>query len=263
MTTSSALAPPARSCVLELRQVTARHPGRDALALNGVSFRADGRKIGLVGPNGSGKSTLLHVCMGLLPVLTGEALLDGVVVTGEGWRTLRRRVGFVFQQAEDQLFSPTVLEDVAFGPLNLGLPPAEARRVALETLRRLGLEGFEDRPCHRLSGGEKRLAALAGVLAMGPELLLLDEPTNDLDPVMRRRLVGILNDLPTGMVVVSHDWDFLSRTVEACFAMHDGRMEPVDMAVLHSHRHEHEGDDPSLPHRHPTRSSPCPGPDQG
>ncbi|GAB7082270.1 hypothetical protein JCM14635_39450 [Megalodesulfovibrio paquesii] len=171
---------------------------------------------------------------------------------------MRREVGFVFQQADDQLFSPTVLEDLAFGPLNLGMPPREAESVARSTLKSLGLQGYEDRVCHRLSGGEKRLVALGTVLAMSPKVLLLDEPTNDLDPAMRRRIMHILKELPQGMLIVSHDWDFLSRTVDACLAMEDGRLRPVPMDVLHSHRHGGPGEqedeaDPQRPHLHPVR----------
>ena len=124
---------------------------------------------------------------------------------------VRRRAGLLFQNSDDQLFCPTVLEDVSFGPLNLGTRPAEAREIARDTLDRLGLGGFGDRVTHTLSGGQKRLVALATILAMRPEVLLLDEPTNALDRATEERLIGILQTLPQAMAIVSHDERFLSR----------------------------------------------------
>ncbi|THB63702.1 MAG: ABC transporter ATP-binding protein, partial [Desulfovibrio sp.] len=152
--------------------------------------------------------------------------------------------------AEDQLFSPTVLEDVAFGPLNLGLKPAQAKDRALETLEQLGLEGFADRITHRLSGGEKRLVALATILAMQPKALLLDEPTNDLDPPTRQRLIATLNELDLGYVIISHDWDFLAQTTEQSLTLDKdtGRLVK-STAVPHTHVHVHEAGD--APHEHP------------
>ena len=145
----------------------------------------------------------------------------------------------MLQHAEDQLFFPTVLEDVAFGPLNLGLSAAEAREQARATLQRLGLSGFEQRLTHRLSGGEKKLVALATVLAMEPEALLLDEPTNDLDQDARQRLIDILCDLPTARMVISHDWDFLSRVCGEYWTIREGHLLACAPDVRHSHEHVH------------------------
>ncbi|MCA1945096.1 MAG: energy-coupling factor ABC transporter ATP-binding protein [Desulfovibrio sp.] len=247
--------------LLALDHASYHYAGRDLTVLDDCSIALGSGKVGLIGPNGSGKTTLLQCLMGILRPHKGVLRFKGeVVASKESLRIMRRHVGFVFQQADDQLFSPTVLEDVAFGPLNLGLTPQEAQAAARNTLASLGLDGYEDRVCHRLSGGEKRLVALATVLAMTPELLLLDEPTNDLDPAMRKRIIHIVNELPLAMLIVSHDWDFLSRTVFSCLAMEDGRLRPVPMAVLHSHRHGEAGavgdgdGDPHRPHLHGGRS---------
>lgn len=218
--------------------------------LNGADFSLGEERLGLIGANGSGKTTLLHILMGLLRPTSGHVELDSQVVSTEKeFKELRNQVGFVFQNPDDQLFMPTVLEDVAFGPLNQGLPPEEARECAMETLRSLGLAGLEKRITHRLSGGEKRLVSLATVLAMRPRALLLDEPSNDLDPATRDRLVELLNALPQAMCIISHDWDFLDRTVSRLLVMKKGRLESRDAAVLHAHVHAHPGGEAD--HAHP------------
>ena len=162
------------------------------------------RKIGLYGPNGSGKTTFFRLIMGLAAPQEGRILFHGrPLETEKDFRELRCKVGLVLQHAEDQLFCPTVLEDVAFGPLNLGCTQDEARDRAASTLERLGLAGFENRLTHRLSGGEKKLVSLATVLVMEPEALLLDEPTNGLDPEARQRIIGVLKTLPTARIIIS------------------------------------------------------------
>jgi cobalt/nickel transport system ATP-binding protein len=161
---------------------------------------------------------------------------------------MRREIGLVLQNAEDQLFNPTVLDDVAFGPLNLGLSPADARNRAVETLKQLGLHGFENRLTHRLSGGEKRLVSLATILSMRPKVLLLDEPTNGLDPAGRNRLVEILTDLPTDRIIISHDWDFLAQTTSAYLTIDNGRLLTHMPHLPHEHIHAHPLGD--TPHHH-------------
>ncbi|MGE4506909.1 MAG: energy-coupling factor ABC transporter ATP-binding protein, partial [Desulfovibrionaceae bacterium] len=148
----------------------------------------------------------------------------------------------LFQSADDQLFCPTVLEDVAFGPLNQGLSKEEARERALETLESLGLKGYEERPPYRLSGGEKKLVSLATVLSMRPEALLLDEPTNGLDQSTRSHIIDVLNGLNVAILAVSHEPDFLSKTTETILVLRDGRIQPGE-AVVHTHAHAHEGGD--------------------
>lgn len=175
---------------------------------------AEGERLGLVGPNGSGKTTLLHLIVGLLRPAAGTLWAFGRPRNHEvDFREVRARAGLVFQNPDDQLFCPTVLEDVAFGPLNLGRSPEEARRTASATLDMVGLPGMEERITYRLSGGEKRLVALATVLAMTPDVLLLDEPTNGLDDSSTVRITRVLAGLPQAMIVVSHQRDFLAGLV--------------------------------------------------
>lgn len=174
--------------------------------------------IGLVGPNGAGKTSLLLALTGILHCNAGQLNIFGVNPFDQKQRhELPRLLGLVMQQSDDQLFNPTVLDDVAFGPLNLGLTKAEVRQRSLAALSKVKLAGMEDRVPHRLSGGEKRRVALAGILAMEPRFLLLDEPTQDLDPRGRRGLMAILKELPQGKLIASHDLDFIldtcSRTI--------------------------------------------------
>ena len=239
--------PSATPPLVELRGVSFTYPGGRTV-LDRADFAFGDRRIGLIGANGSGKTTLLHLIMGLLRPDAGEVRFRGAPLTREkDFVPLRRAVGFVFQNADDQLFCPTVLEDVAFGPLNLGRSPAEAAEAASRTLARLGLNGFEERITHRLSGGEKRLVSLATVLAMEPEALLLDEPTNDLDPGTRHRLIHILRELPQPFLVISHDWDFLDQVTDAVYCLDSGRLA-AQPPRLHEHRHAHPAGD--LPHHH-------------
>lgn len=178
-------------------------------ALKGVDFQlAPGERIALVGPNGSGKTTLLHHLNGLASPTRGEVRVDGTVVSDRTAAEVRSRVGLLFQDADDQLFMPTLAEDVAFGPMNRGDDPKVARDRAVEMLEGLGLEGDIDRPPHVLSGGQKRLAALAGLLVLKPLILALDEPTSGLDPRARRILMRHLNTLDQALIVASHDLEF-------------------------------------------------------
>lgn len=206
-------------------------------------------RIGLIGHTGSGKTTLLSILMGLLRPDAGQVIFEGrAVQTEKGFRPVRRAVGFLFQNADDQLFWPTVLEDVAFGPLNLGMAGDEARAAAERALARVGLAGFGERLTHKLSGGEKRLAALAGVLAMEPKALVLDEPTTGLDPDARERLAKLLLEIDLPRLVVSHDWDFLDRTTTSVVKLAGGCLEPAEREVLHRHVHAHPAGD--VDHKH-------------
>ncbi|MDP2698001.1 energy-coupling factor ABC transporter ATP-binding protein [Thalassospira sp.] len=184
-----------------------------------------GEKIALSGPNGAGKTTLIHAMMGLIRITSGEIDIFGKPCRNEDdFRAIRGRVGLLFQDSDDQLFCPTVLEDVAFGPLNLGHSPLDADQIARNILSKLGLEGFEDRITYQLSGGEKRLVALATVLAMEPEVLLLDEPTNGLDVHVEHRLTGILKNLPQAMVIISHDRNFLDQVATRTVKLSSGQI---------------------------------------
>jgi len=200
--------------------------------LDGVNFELkSGERIGLVGSNGSGKTTLLHLIVGLLRPTTGQIEAFGRPRREEkDFLEVRRRAGLLFQDSEDQLFCPTVAEDVAFGPLNLGKSHDEALAIVAETLQSLRLAGYEDRITYKLSVGEKRLVSLATVLAMRPDVLLLDEPTSGLDEDAEERITAILKGLSLSMIVVSHDHTFLNSVTESTAYLRDHRLEPCDLA---------------------------------
>ena len=184
-----------------------------------------GERVALVGPNGAGKTTLFHIMVGLLRPQAGTVEAFGRPRRVEkDFHEVRARAGLLFQDADDQLFCPTVAEDVAFGPLNLGKTPAEARAIVGRTLGALGLAGLENRITHKLSGGQRRLVSLAAVLAMEPDALLLDEASNALDEPTRERLIAILLGLPQAMMVISHDEDFLRRVTRRRVRLDGGRL---------------------------------------
>lgn len=197
--------------LLEVRGLNVSYGG--IKAVRGVDLEiAAGELVCLIGANGAGKTTLLHLMVGLVAPTAGRIVAFGRERRTEAdFHEVRARAGLLFQDADDQLFCPTVGEDVAFGPLNLGKTRAEARAIVAETLGAVGLAGFENRVTHKLSGGQKRLVSLAAVLAMRPEALLLDEPTNALDEGARGRLLDILAGLTQAMVVISHDPEVLDR----------------------------------------------------
>lgn len=235
--------------MIELRNISYTFAQAKSPVLDNLSFAIEDKRIGIIGPNGCGKTTLLHLMVGLLTPDKGELLFDGEIVsTKDDLRALRKEVGFLFQSSDDQLFSPTVIEDVAFGPLNLGFSPQEAKKIAMGTLEDLGLSGFEDRITHRLSGGEKKLVALATILAMRPKILLLDEPTNNLDPKTRSHLIEILQGLDLCQVIISHDWDFLSHTTSILYKIDHGHIHRCEEDHVHVHRHLHKAGD--HPHQH-------------
>jgi cobalt/nickel transport system ATP-binding protein len=194
--------------------------------LDGVDFTlAAGERVAIDGANGAGKTTLLHVMVGLATPQAGTVTAFGLERRREAdFHEVRARAGLLLQDADDQLFCPTVAEDVAFGPLNLGRSKAEARAIVHDTLGMLGLAGLEHRVTHTLSGGQKRLVSLAAVLAMAPEVLLLDEPTNALDEATRARLLDILAGLPQAMVIVSHDKGAVERLATRRVRLDHGRL---------------------------------------
>ena len=184
-----------------------------------------GERVALEGANGSGKTTLLHLMVGLLTPWSGSVRMFGRERNrGKDFDEVRKRAGLLFQDSDDQLFSPTVAEDIAFGPFNMGKRRDEVRSIVSRTLEVLGLEGFEERITYQLSGGEKRLVALGTVLAMEPELLLLDEPVLGLDQEHRERFVHILAGAPCSCVVVSHDREFLRRVTERRCTLIGGKL---------------------------------------
>jgi len=194
--------------------------------LDGVDLAvAAGERTALLGANGSGKTTLLHVIVGLLRPQAGRIEAFGSERKAEAdFREVRRRAGLVFQDPEDQLFCPTVVEDVAFGPIKLGLSRTDALAAAGETLASLGLAGYEERITYKLSGGEKRLVSLAAVLAMRPDVLLLDEPTANLDARARRRLIDALARRREAMLLATHDQDMVRELADRAALLTDGRI---------------------------------------
>jgi cobalt/nickel transport system ATP-binding protein len=203
----------------------AYEPQRPVLAGVDLSLES-GERLAIIGANGSGKTTLLHLMVGLLKPSAGQLWAFGRERRAErDFHEVRVRAGLLFQDPDDQLFCPTVLEDVAFGPLNLGKTPAAARAMAEATLESIGLAGFGSRITHRLSGGEKRLVTLATVLAMQPDVLLLDEPTAGLDDEAEARLLALLQARRETMVLVSHDRDFRKRLASRVVTLRGGRIE--------------------------------------
>lgn len=197
-------------------------------------------KIGLTGPNGSGKTTLFYIIMGLLKPLSGSIEIFGKPVKEEkDFIDVRKRIGLLFQDADDQLFSPTVLEDVAFGPLNLGKSKDEAIDIARKILEFLDLTGFEDRLTYKLSSGEKRLVSLAAVLAMEPEILLLDEPTTGLDEKTKTKIKKTLRELDLSYILISHEFVLLSETTDSIYTMDKGKIIFDEEVHLHEHVHAH------------------------
>ncbi len=193
-------------------------------ALRGVDLRVQaGEKVGLVGPNGSGKSTLLMCLNGLLAG-QGRIVVEGVELTAKTRKDLRGRVGLVFQSPDDQLFMPTLGDDLAFGPVNLGLDRDEVHRRVRAAAAQMGLEGLLDRAPHHLSMGQKRNAAIAGVLAMRPALLLMDEPSSNLDPRWRRRLIELLAGLEVTLLITSHDLALVGGVCGRVVLLDEGRV---------------------------------------
>lgn len=241
------------SALLALDAVSVARAGR--LVLDRVDLAiGPGERVALVGANGAGKTTLLRTLVGLEKAASGQVVAFGRPRrTEKDFREVRTRAAFLFQDPDDQLFCPTVLDDVAFGPLNLGQPRAEAFADARAVLQRLGLAHLAERVTHRLSGGEKRLVCLAALLVMKPDVLLLDEPTNALDEENYARMVEILSTLDAALLMVSHDRPFLQRMATRAVLLKDGRLAP---ATIHRHRvvqeevHIH-GLDPD--HRHNAR----------
>lgn len=193
-------------------------------ALHGVSLKlCGGDKVALVGPNGAGKSTLMLHLNGILGG-RGEVQIAGKRLTHENLPTIRAMVGLVFQNPDDQLFSPTVFEDVAFGPLHMGLPEADVRTRVDAALEAVRMTGYRDRLSHHLSVGEKKRIAIATVLSMNPSVLILDEPSAGLDPRARRTLINLLRELPITMLVSTHDMRLVQELFPRTIVMDEGRV---------------------------------------
>ncbi len=211
-----------------------------------LSFRiGDGESVGLIGANGAGKSTVMKLMLGLLAG-EGKILVDGSELNRANLSQIRRKLGFVLQNSDNQMFMPTVYEDMMFGPLNYMLSREEAERRVDAVLERLGLQALKHRHNHRISGGEKRMAAIATVLAMEPETILMDEPTSALDPYNRRIVINTIRELGQTKLISSHDLDMILETCDRVILLSEGRIaadgpaEQVlrDRALLEAHHLE-------------------------
>ncbi|MBO4330919.1 MAG: ABC transporter ATP-binding protein [Oscillospiraceae bacterium] len=217
--------------MIEFRNVSfAYEKGRSVLC--GLSFRIEkGESVGLIGANGAGKSTVMKLMLGLI---SGEGAIfaDGIEVKKENLPEIRRKLGFVMQDSDDQMFMPTVYEDMMFGPLNYGLTRPEAEKRVDAALERLGITELKHRYNHRISGGEKRMAAIATVLAMEPEAVLMDEPTSALDPFNRRAVINAIRGLDRTKLISSHDLDMIMDTCGRVILLSGGRIAADGPAKL-------------------------------
>ena len=215
--------------IIETKDITYNYPD-GTKALNEVNFKAEeGKIIALLGPNGAGKSTLFLHFNGILNPTSGSVLLNGeeIKYDKKSLMHVRQNVGIVFQNPDDQLFAPTVVEDVAFGPMNLGLPKEEVEKRVDESLKRVGMEEFKKKAPHHLSGGQKKRVAIAGILAMNPRIMVLDEPTSGLDPKGASQILKILYELnKEGMTIIisTHDVDLVPLYAYSVYIISNGKI---------------------------------------
>jgi len=208
--------------IIRLRNISFKYDSREVLKNIDLEVY-EGDRIGLIGPNGSGKTTLLYIIMGLLKPTSGTVeILGKIRETEKDFIEVRQKIGLLFQDSESQLFCPTVKEDIAFGPLNLGKTKDGASKIVKETCEILGLKGFEERPPYKLSFGEKRLVALATVMAMRPLCYLLDEPSSGLDETTTRRFLDHLKSNANVYLIVSHDRDFIGQATDKVYVLEKG-----------------------------------------
>ncbi|MBQ6388746.1 MAG: ABC transporter ATP-binding protein [Mogibacterium sp.] len=197
---------------------------KDKYVLEDMSFRiGTGESVGLIGANGAGKSTIMKLLLGLLQG-EGRILIDGVEVKRETLHEIRRKLGFVLQNSDNQMFMPTVYEDMIFAPLNYMMSREEADKRVDEVLARLHLEDLKHRYNHKISGGEKRMAAIATILAMDPEVILMDEPTSALDPYNRRIVINTIRELGQTKLITSHDLDMILETCDRVILISNGKI---------------------------------------
>jgi cobalt/nickel transport system ATP-binding protein len=195
------------------------------VGLDGMSFRIiHGESVALVGANGAGKSTLLLHLNGYLHAAQGKVKIGDHPLTPKNLKIIRRTVGMVFQDPDDQLFMPTVFDDVAFGPLNLGLAEKDVEEIVLKALETVGVSHLSKRPPYKLSGGEKRSVAIATALAMSPDILVMDEPTTSLDPRSRSRLISLLKTFHHTKIIATHDLDMALEMCERTIVLHQGKI---------------------------------------
>ena len=216
--------------IVEVKDLCYRYPHLDSNALDKINLKVfKGERVAVLGANGGGKPTLFKHLNGILRPHSGEVVLKGEAVTKKNIRTCRETVGIVFQDPDDQVLAPSVEEDIAFGPINMGLSRKEVETRVKEALEMVGLTGFEERAPHHLSGGQKKLVAIAGILAMRPEVIVLDEPTAGLDPLSSARVLELImkmnRELGITLLLSTHDVDVVPYFAERVFVLHHGRLE--------------------------------------
>jgi cobalt/nickel transport system ATP-binding protein len=210
--------------IVELKNVKFHYPDGTE-ALKGISFRIlHGESVGITGSNGAGKTTILLNLNGHLLPTEGEISIGEIPLTKKTRQEIRKKVGFVFQRPDDQLFMPTVYEDVAFGPINLGLTEEKVDERVKNALNMVGCLHLMSRPPHRLSEGQKRSVAIATVMAMNPDILIMDEPASNLDPKSRRQLINLLKSFKHTKIIASHDLDLILDICERCIIIKDGKV---------------------------------------
>ena len=230
--------------MIEFRNVSFSYG--DAPVVENLSFSIQkGETVGLIGANGAGKSTIMKLMLGLISG-TGEINVDGLPMNRQNLAEIRRKIGFVLQDSDNQMFMPTVYEDMIFGPRNYGLSKEETEKRVDSVLAQLGLQSLKHRHNHKISGGEKRMAAIATILAMEPEMILMDEPSTALDPVNRRTVINTINRLPQTKLIASHDLDMILDTCQRVILLSrgaivaDGEAEAIlrDQQLLEDNRME-------------------------
>ncbi|RII26567.1 MAG: cobalt ABC transporter ATP-binding protein [Geobacter sp.] len=223
--------------IVEVRNLRHVYPD-GTVALRDISFRiTHGESVAIIGANGAGKSTLLLHLNGFLSPTAGEIRIGDYPLTKATLPEIRRTVGMVFQDPDDQLFMPTVYDDVAFGPLNLGLPGMEVEQRVKDALEKVGAGHLRDKPPYNLSGGEKKRVAIATVLSMSPDILVMDEPTDGLDPHARRQLMALLKDFSHTKIFTSHDLDMVLDLCSRVIILHEGEVK-ADGPALEIFRNE-------------------------
>ena len=209
--------------MIEFQNVSFSYDGAHPVVEN-LSFTINkGETVGLIGANGAGKSTIMKLLLGLL-IGKGRITVDGLSLSKQNIPSIRQKIGFVLQDSDNQMFMPTVYEDMIFGPRNYGLSKEETERRVDEVLNRLNLQDLKHRYNHKISGGEKRMAAIATILAMEPETILMDEPSTALDPVNRRTVINTINALPQTKLIASHDLDMILDTCQRVILLSRGKI---------------------------------------
>lgn len=252
--------------MIEINNLSVVYPD-GTKAIDDISFTVgEGESIALVGANGAGKTSMLMALVGILPIHAGSVSVDGTALTKSTLNEVRRRIGMVFQNPDDQLFMPMIYDDIAFGPRNFGLDEEAVKKRVDNALHALGVTQLRDKSSLKLSGGEKRMAAIATVLAMDPSAMIFDEPTAFLDPKARRNLIRVLTGLPHGKLIATHDLTFAqevcTRTIvikkgkifadgDPRVILHDGKlMEEGGLEAINAELHYHVHEDGSHGHYH-------------